>query len=107
MIEHYSHVVRIGEVLRYQDRAAALGRWFKVFASRVGDAGSLRVAILFSDIAARKHAEEALRASEARFRTRRCACCLSPGDPGAFTSSSPIGTQMEGFAVTCPSAPDT
>jgi two-component system CheB/CheR fusion protein len=61
--------VRTGEPLRCHERVGALGRWFNVLASRVGDAGSLRVAILFSDITARKQAEEALRESEARFRT--------------------------------------
>jgi PAS domain S-box-containing protein len=68
-IEAYARVVRTGEPLRFQDRAAALGRWFEVFASKVNGPQSARVAILVSDITERKRAEEKLRESEERFRT--------------------------------------
>ena len=67
-IENYAKVVRTGEPMRFEQRAAALGRWFDVFASRVGGSASAGVAILFNDITARKQAEERLRQSEARLR---------------------------------------
>ncbi|MBX9623456.1 MAG: PAS domain-containing protein [Gemmataceae bacterium] len=42
-----------------------MGRWFDVYAFRVGPADARRVAVLFTDITARKRTEDALRASEA------------------------------------------
>ena len=42
------------------------GRWFDVYAFRLGAAGSNKVAILFNDITAKRQAQETVRASEAR-----------------------------------------
>ncbi len=64
--ERYSRVVNTGEALRFELPASGLGRWFDVFLSRVGDAGSRRVAAVYNDITERKLAETALRESEAR-----------------------------------------
>lgn len=63
-IEKYASVVETGQPLRFEQRAAALGRWFHVFASRVGGAEEGRVAVLFSDITERKRAEEALESEQ-------------------------------------------
>lgn len=59
--EIYGRVARTGEPIRFEEGSAALGRWFDVYALRVGDAADRRVAILFNDISARRAAEEALR----------------------------------------------
>ena len=55
--ETYGRVARTGEPARFEAPASALGRWYDVFAFRVGDPGEHRVAIVFSDIGPRKQAE--------------------------------------------------
>src|SRR5215207_4231087 len=45
--------------------ADAVGQWFDVYASRLGDEDSRRLAIIFANTTERKRAEEALRESEA------------------------------------------
>ncbi len=56
--EIFGHVALTGEPTRFVNHAKALGnRWFDVYAFRLGDAADLKVAILFSDITARKKAE--------------------------------------------------
>jgi signal transduction histidine kinase/CheY-like chemotaxis protein len=55
--EIYGRVVATGEATRFVEGSAALGRWFDVFASRVGGPGSRTVAILFSDVTERRRAE--------------------------------------------------
>ncbi len=67
-IDFYAQVVRTGEPSRLVQGSAAMGRWFEVEAFRVGEAGQRRVAVLFTDISARKQAEDALRDSEERLR---------------------------------------
>jgi PAS domain S-box-containing protein len=66
--EKYALIANTGEPDRFTGRAAALDRWFDVYAFRVGEQGSLTVAVIFSDVSERIRAEEALRESEARFR---------------------------------------
>lgn len=67
--ETYGRVVQTGEPVRFIDVAAAMdGRWFDVYAFRIGGVGSKRVAVLFSDISSQKRAEHALRESEQRYR---------------------------------------
>ncbi|MDB5962689.1 MAG: diguanylate cyclase [Massilia sp.] len=54
----YGNVARTGEPLRYEsDSPGAIARWFDVYATRVGGAGSDRVAVLFTDISERKRAQ--------------------------------------------------
>jgi PAS domain S-box-containing protein len=56
----YGKVALTGEAVRFVNHATALeGRWFNVYAYRVGSALSRKVAILFTDITANKRAEEA------------------------------------------------
>jgi diguanylate cyclase (GGDEF)-like protein/PAS domain S-box-containing protein len=62
--EMYGEVARTGEPVRFVNSAEALGgRWFDVYAFRIGASDSQKVAILFTDITERKRAEAALRAS--------------------------------------------
>ena len=54
----YGEVARTGEPVRYKnDSAGAMNRWFDVYATRAGDAGSDLVAVLFTDISERKQAQ--------------------------------------------------
>ena len=66
--EVYGRVALTGEPARFEGAAAALGRWFDVYAFRVGEPAERRVAVLFKDIAERKQAEERVRESESRLR---------------------------------------
>ena len=66
--EIYGRIALTGEPARFESRAASLGRWYDVYAFRVGDPQDRHVAVLFRDILERKRAEAALRASEERFR---------------------------------------
>lgn len=61
--EIYGRVALTGEPLRFENYTAQLGRWFSAFAFRLGPAENRQVAILFTDITARKQAEAALRES--------------------------------------------
>ena len=66
--EMFGRVAETGEPARRLDHAAPLGRWFDVYATRVGGPGSRRVALLFTDVTEQKEAERAVLESEARFR---------------------------------------
>ncbi len=57
----YGRVALTGEPAHFENGAEVFGRWFDVRALRVGAPQEHRVAIFFSDISARKHAEEELR----------------------------------------------
>jgi PAS domain S-box-containing protein len=59
----YGEVVRSGKAVRFQQEAAALDRWYDVYAFRVGDPSERHVAVLFSDITAKKQAEQSLEAA--------------------------------------------
>ena len=57
----YGRVALSGEAVRFESEAAAMGRWFDVYATPIGGPGSHKVALLFSDITARRRSEEQLR----------------------------------------------
>jgi two-component sensor histidine kinase len=56
----YGEIALTGNPLRFEMPAGALGRWYDVYAFRVGAPVERRVAILFSDITQRKRDEERL-----------------------------------------------
>ena len=65
--ETYGRVAATGEPTRFvRETAIRGGRWLDVYAFRLGAAGSNKVAILFSDVTARRRAEETVKANEAR-----------------------------------------
>ncbi len=64
----YGNVARTREPVRFEQAAAGLGRHFECYAFPVGDPALNQVAVLFSEISARKRAQRDLRASEARYR---------------------------------------
>lgn len=67
--ETYGKVALTGEPARFEHEAAALGRWYSVYAFRIGKPEQRRVAILFEDISERKASQQALEVSEQRVRT--------------------------------------
>lgn len=66
----YGAVARTGEAVSFEDHAPAMSRWFEVYAQRVGRPEEHKVGVFFTDVSARKEAEEALRVSEEHERTR-------------------------------------
>ncbi|WP_295813879.1 ATP-binding protein [uncultured Deinococcus sp.] len=73
-VETYGGVARTGNAVRFENRSEPMNRWFDVYATRVGGAGSTQVAIVFNNISERKQAEadikELNRLLEARIEER-------------------------------------
>lgn len=55
--ETYGRIAVSGEPMRFVNQGEALGRWWDVYAFRLGGESSRKVAVLFNDITARKRAE--------------------------------------------------
>ena len=53
----YGQVALTGEPVRFEQEARALGRWYGVYAFRLGGEESRQVAVLFEDISTRKKSE--------------------------------------------------
>ncbi|MCD6674081.1 MAG: PAS domain S-box protein [Burkholderiaceae bacterium] len=66
--EMYGDVARSGEPARFERYAAALDRWFDVYAFRSDSSATNRVSLLFRDVTERRRTDDALRESEERFR---------------------------------------
>uniref|UniRef100_UPI0028AB08CD PAS domain-containing protein n=1 Tax=Pseudomonas sp. TaxID=306 RepID=UPI0028AB08CD len=77
----YGHVAKSGEPATFENYAKAFERWFDVRAVRVGEPAERQIAIIFSDVTARRDAEERLRASEAvaRQNVERVQLALAAG----------------------------
>ncbi len=84
----YGAVVLTGDPVRFQQRAAALRRWFDVYAFRIDRPELRRVGVLFRDITHQTQAQEALRASEARYRA------LASATANSLYRVSADGTQL-------------
>ncbi|MEJ7848227.1 MAG: ATP-binding protein [Pyrinomonadaceae bacterium] len=67
-IKKYGEIALTGEPARFEDGSDVMGRWFSVYAFRVGDGNSRQVALLFSDITSQKRTERQLIGSDARLR---------------------------------------
>jgi PAS domain S-box-containing protein len=65
-IETYGRIARTGEAARFENHAAAMGRWFEVYAFRLGPAEARQVALYFTDTTEKKRAKAELRAAEQR-----------------------------------------
>lgn len=85
-IEAYGKVALTGKPIRFAEHSEAIGRWFDLHASRLGGSESRKVAILFTDITERKHAEERLLESEERFRI------MADAAPNMMWALNPDGT---------------
>lgn len=60
-IEIYGRVALTREPARFIEHSQAMGYWWDVYATPIGEPEELRIAILFSDVTARLRAEESLR----------------------------------------------
>lgn len=79
--ETYGHVAKTGEPANFESYANTFERWFDVRAVRVGAPEDRQIAIFFSDVTARRDAEERLRISEAvaRENVERVQLALAAG----------------------------
>ncbi len=66
--ETYGSVVRTGDAVRFENYSAPMNRWFDVYASRVGDVDSRRVALVFNNITERKKAALEIQLGAERLR---------------------------------------
>ena len=66
--ETYGKIALTGQPLRFVCEAKSLGRWFDLYAFRIGQPEEQTVAVLFTDITEHKRAEDAMRESERQFR---------------------------------------
>ena len=66
--ETYGRIAMTGQPARFVHEARALGRWYDVYAYRVGGSQSRKVGVLFNDITERRQAEEAVREGDERLR---------------------------------------
>jgi len=60
-IELYGRVALQREPARFTEHSAAMGYWWDVYATPMGEPHERRLAILFSDVTAKKRADESLR----------------------------------------------
>ena len=60
-LDRYGRVALTGEPMRFEAPAATRGHWYDVYALRIGEPAGYRVAVLLTDIAERRRAEEILR----------------------------------------------
>jgi PAS domain S-box-containing protein len=65
-VEIYGRVALTGEAAGFVEGSETLGRWFEVYAWRIGEPEQRRVAVLFTDITARRQAEQAIQLANAR-----------------------------------------
>ncbi|MFN3792714.1 ATP-binding protein [Massilia sp.] len=57
----YGRVADTGEAVRFVNESRDLGRWYDVYAARIGPPEQHRVAVVFNDITERRKGEDALR----------------------------------------------
>jgi two-component system CheB/CheR fusion protein len=69
VVDRFQHVVETGESLRFIARVVALDRWLEIYAWRIGDTETPKLAVSFTNVTERRQAVEGLRASEEKLRT--------------------------------------
>ncbi|WP_051933466.1 ATP-binding protein [Massilia sp. BSC265] len=67
--ELYSSVALTGRPLRLVEEGSPIGRWFNIYATRVGDPKQGKVAVLFSDVTESRRARDDLRSLAADLAT--------------------------------------
>lgn len=97
-VKLYGKVALTGESLRFLEKSKAMGRWFDVYAFKIEDRDSRKVALLFTDVTERKQAEKALILSEERqsFLLKLSDCLRSLTDPTEmqYEAASLLGAHL-------------
>jgi len=65
----YGEIAKSGTARRFEEAAGAMGRFYDVYAFRVGDPEARQVAVLFNDVTKRKNVELRVQENEERLRT--------------------------------------
>ena len=104
----YAKVALTGESVRFALPAQALnGRWYEVFAYRVGDPAERLVAILFSDVSERRATVTRLKVNDEHLRDLNATLQSSEGNLRLLLDSIDEGfyaVDLEGVATACNSA---
>jgi len=66
----YGEVALTGNPARFENEVAQLHHWYEVHASRIGEPGERKVAVVFSDITERKHAQQEIQKLNADLERR-------------------------------------
>ena len=90
-IDTYGRVASSGEAVRFENEAKAMGRWFDVYAFRIGNPARREVALLFKDIALQKRADAELRDSEQRALASALAAQAERSRVDALLQAAPAG----------------
>lgn len=100
----YGNVAITGNPVRFTQGSAPMGRWFDVYAFRVGDSNNNEVAVLFTDITERKKGEEIIKQSESNLRNiihaAPVAMLILSGEDMIVDSINERMTQMIGKSTT-------
>ena len=90
-VDSYDAIARSGVARRFEQGSEAMGRWFTVYASPIAHPSRRRVALLFTDITARRNAEHALRASEQAAREAAAQAEADRRRLDALLAAAPVG----------------
>jgi PAS domain S-box-containing protein len=96
----YGEVACTGQSKRFEDHSEPMGRWFDVFAFRIGAPEERKVALLFSDITQRKEAEQRAQYERQKlhdtFQQAPVAIAIVEGPDFTFTLANPRYLQLVG-----------
>ena len=90
-IDIYAEIAETGVSRRFVEESPVMGRWFSVYAGPIAHPTRHRVAMLFTDITARKNAEQALQASEMQARAAAALAEAERQRLDALLGSVPVG----------------
>jgi PAS domain S-box-containing protein len=90
-IDIYAEIAETGVARRFVEESPVMARWFSVYAGPIAHPTQHRVAMLFTDITARKNAERALQQSEMQARAAAALAEAERQRLDALLASVPVG----------------